>query len=117
MGQVWTKADFDGLDTQGFEGGRGSCLAVTAQGPGADGQLFTADDVYEADLNRSPAFVSSDSHGGDGIASAMDRVRPFYSNHPSGAVFVHADGSTHFVAEDIERRAYILRSHMKSGTR
>lgn len=116
LGQVWSKADFNGMDNQGFSGGRGSCLAVTAQGPGPDGQYFTNDDVYEADLNVEPAFISTDANRALGGASDRDRVRPFLSRHPSGACFVHADGSTHFVAETIDRREYILRSHMNSGT-
>lgn len=115
MGQVWSKADFDGMDNQGFDGGRGSCLAVTAQSLGADGQLWTADDVYEADLNAEPAFVSADLEADDGRESDFDRVRPFIGPHPGGAVFSNADGSVQFVDENIDRQAYILRSHIKSG--
>ncbi len=98
----------------GFEGGRGSCLAVTAQFVGLDGQWFTSDDRYDADLNVLPAIISLDFGTGEG-RNTLDRVRPFISQHPGGAVFSHADGSTHFVPSDIERRTYILRSHIRSG--
>jgi hypothetical protein len=103
------------MDEMGFQGGRGSCLAVTAQYVGADGKWWTDDDVYDADLNAEPAFVSADMAAGDGEESALDRVRPFMSAHPGGAVFSHVDGSTHFVNQDVERRAYVVRSHISSG--
>lgn len=115
MGQVWSKADFDGMDQMGFDGGRGSCLAVTAQSVGPDGEWWTSDDVYEADLNETPAFISVDISTLDGVADQFDRVRPFNSAHPGGAVFSHADGSVHFVDDNIDRRSYIIRSHMRSG--
>ena len=99
----------------GFDGGRGSCLAVTAQYVGDDGLWWTDDDVYDADLNSEPAFVSADFATADGVVDEFDRVRPFMSSHPGGAVFSHADGSTHFVDEGVERRTYIIRSHMSSG--
>jgi hypothetical protein len=41
MGQVWSKADFDGSGRGAFQGGRGSVLAVTAQNPGPDGIFDT----------------------------------------------------------------------------
>lgn len=115
MGQVWSKADFDGMDAMGHDGGRGSCLAVTAQSIGTDGEWWTADDIYDADLNVEPAFMSVDLGSGDGEVEPFDRVRPFLGAHPGGAVFAHADGSVHFVAEGIERRTYIIRSHIKIG--
>ena len=99
----------------GHDGGRGSCLAVTAQSIGTDGEWWTADDIYDADLNVEPAFMSVDLGSGDGQVEPFDRVRPFLSAHPGGAVFAHADGSVHFVAEGIERRTYIIRSHIKIG--
>ncbi len=99
----------------GFDGGRGSCLAVTAQYVGDDRAWWTDDDIYEADLNAEPGFVSADFAVADGEVDAFDRVRPFMGAHPGGAVFSHVDGSTHFVAEDIERRTYIVRSHINSG--
>ena len=55
MGQVWTSADFDGVDEAGAEGGRGGPLAVTAQNPGPDGEWDTADDVV-APLNGNPCW-------------------------------------------------------------
>lgn len=99
----------------GFDGGRGSCLAVTAQSVGPDREWWTADDVYEADLNVEPGFVSADLGLLPGQVNPMDRVRPFIGAHPGGAVFSHADGSVHFVDESIQRRTYIIRSHIKSG--
>ena len=114
MGQVWSKADFDGMDQMGFDGGRGSCLAVTAQYIGFDDQWWT-DDVYDADLNAEPVFVSADMGTNVGGKDSADRVRSFISAHPGGAVFSHADGSVHYVDETINRRAYIIRSHIKSG--
>ncbi len=115
MGQVWSKADFDGMDSMGFDGGRGSCLAVTAQSFGADEQWWTSDDVYDADLNAEPAFISADFSTEEGVVGDFDRVRPFIGAHPGGAVFSHADGSVHFVSESIDRRSYINRSHVSSG--
>lgn len=115
MGQVWSKADFDGMDEMGFHGGRGSCLAVTAQHIGFDDQWWTDDDIYDADLNAEPAFVSADFAIDDGERDSFDRVRPFMSAHPGGAVFSYADGSTHFVSDDIDRREYIVRSHIRIG--
>jgi len=115
MGQVWSKADFDGMDAMGFDGGRGSCLAVTAQHIGFDNQWWTNDDIYDADLNAQPAIISIDIAVGDGEFSSNDRVRPFMSAHPGGAVFSNADGSVRFVSEDIERRTYIVRSHISIG--
>lgn len=115
LGQVWSKADFDGMDAMGFDGGRGSCLAVTAQSIGPDGEWWTSDDIYEADLNVQPAFISADLGTGDGQIEQFDRVRPFLSAHPGGAVFSHADGSVHFVDDNIQRRTYIIRSHIRSG--
>jgi hypothetical protein len=103
------------MDEMGYDGGRGSCLAVTAQSVGDDNQWWTSDDVYDADLNSEPAIVSADLGVADGVEDAFDRVRPFVGLHPGGAVFSHADGSVHFVDESIERRTYIIRSHIKSG--
>lgn len=99
----------------GLNGGRGSCLAVTAQHIGFDGQWWTDDDIYDADLNAEPAFISADIGADDDEYNSADRVRPFISAHPGGAVFSHADGSVHFVSDDITRRTYIIRSHIASG--
>ena len=96
----------------GFNGGRGSCLAVTAQYIGFDDQWWTGDDVYDADLNAEPAFISADVGDDIGEKDSSDRVRPFISTHPGGAVFAHADGSVHFTNDNIERRTYIMRSHI-----
>jgi len=99
----------------GFDGGRGSCMAATAQSIGPDNQWWTEDDVYSADLNSEPAIISADIGTGAGEENRFDRVRPFFSVHPGGAVFAHADGSVHFVSETIDQRAYIVRSHISIG--
>ena len=115
MGQVWSAADFDGWDESGFEGGRGSCLAVTAQYIGDDGVWFTDDDINDADLNGVPAMISYDSSAAAGQRGAADRVRAFLSEHTSGANFVYADGSTHFYPDSTDRHNYISRSRIQSG--
>lgn len=88
---------------------------MTAQFVGEDGVWFTDDDVNEADLNVQPAFVSVDLGLATGERNSADHVRPFVSMHPGGGVFSHADGSTHFVSDDIDRSAYISRSHIRLG--
>ena len=60
MGQVWSKADFDGFNETGHHGGHGSVLAVTAQNSGVDGRFSTSDDIL-ALLNENPASVSIDN--------------------------------------------------------
>ena len=105
MGQVWSKANFDGTSTAGFAGGRGSVLAVTAQNPGADGMWGTADDIL-APLNSAPVDVSIDWTPGPNAADPLDRVRGFYSVHASGAFFVFADGSTRFLNRAIDPGLY-----------
>ncbi len=105
MGQVWSKADFDGLNETGHEGGHGSVLAVTAQNPGEDGIAGTDDDVL-APLNEVPAAVSIDAVVGPDCADQGDRVRGFYSLHSGGAHFLFADGSVTFIQEDISPTVY-----------
>ena len=102
MGQVWSQADFDGLNETGHKGGYGSVLAVTGQNPGPDGQFKTADDVL-APLNVAPVDASPGPVCGD----PMDRVRGFYSLQSGGANFLVADGSIHFVTDDISRAVYL----------
>ncbi|MGI9427697.1 MAG: H-X9-DG-CTERM domain-containing protein [Bythopirellula sp.] len=106
MGQVWSKADFDGLNETGHEGGHGSVLAVTAQNPGPDGKYVTADDVL-APLNIVPADVSIDWTPGSDCQHTLDRIRGFFSYHPGGANFVLADGSVQFIGERISATTYI----------
>lgn len=105
MGQVWSSADFDGLNETGHHGGRGSIIAVTAQNPGADGVWGTGDDVLTP-LNSEPSEVSIDWTPGNTNPDSMDRVRGFYSQHSGGANFALADGSTHFVPETIDIQVY-----------
>jgi len=105
MGQVWSKADFDGLNETGHEGGRGSVLAITAQNPGPDGQFGTTDDIL-APLNASPAAVSIDANPGPDCQDRLDRVRGFFSFHVGGANFLLADGSVHFIGESISPKLY-----------
>ncbi len=114
MGQVWSKADFDGLNEAGFQGGRGSVLAVTAQNPGHDGKYGTPDDVL-APLNALPVPVSIDNAPGDNCADPLDRVRSFFSFHRSGANFLFGDGSVRFVDETIEDKAYRVLSTIDGG--
>ena len=105
MGQVWSKADFDGLMETGHRGGHGSVLAVTAQNPGPDGLFATPDDVLSP-LNTVPLAVSIDATPGPRCDDPLDRVRGFYSLHQGGANFVFGDASVRFVATDIEPAAY-----------
>ncbi len=105
MGQVWTKASFDGINKAGHRGGRGSVLAVTAQNPGPDGQYDTPDDVL-APLNTLPASVSLDATPGDDCHDPWDRVRGFFSMHTGGGHFVFGDSSVRFLSTDIEPRLY-----------
>ncbi len=114
MGQVWSSADFDGIDTAGTHGGRGSVLAVTLQNPGPDGIDGTADDVT-APLNRDPADVSIDFVPNDACGHASDRVRNFISSHDGGAQFLLGDGSVRFVSENIDATTYRNVSTMSGG--
>ena len=106
MGQVWSKANFDGLKETGHQGGHGSVLAVTAQNPGVDGQYGTSDDVL-APLNSVPVSVSIDWTPGPHCQDPLDRVRGFYSFHAGGANFANADGSVHFIDDRLSARAYL----------
>lgn len=105
MGQVWFKADCDGINETGFQGGRGSAFAVTAQNSGADGVWNTGDDLDEP-LNSFPAEVTIDWTPTDQREDLLDRVRGFYSYHSGGGHFVYADTSTHLIDEDIEANVY-----------
>lgn len=105
MGQVWSKAQFDGAKWAKGEGGRGSVLAVTAQNPGKDGRFGTADDVA-APLNVAPVDVSIDPVPGPNCQDPFDRVRGFFSLHVGGANFLLADGAVRFVGEEIEPAIY-----------
>jgi len=104
MGQVWSKANFDGINRAGHLGGRGSVMAVTAQNAGDDDQWGTADDVL-ARINQQPVDVSIDMVSNDG-GSNQDRVRGFLSFHPQTCNFVFGDGSTHSISEDIAQDLY-----------
>ena len=115
MGQVWSKADFDGVSGQGHEGGRGSCLAVTSQNPGPDGEWDTSDDSLEP-MNSDPLNISTDaSVTSTDVANPEDRVRGYYSFHPGGANFGFADGSIQFVRETIDATTYRHLSSMNGG--
>ncbi len=76
-------------------------LAVTAQNPGPDGRWNTPDDLLER-LDKRPASISIDNAPGDDCKDPLDRIRGFASSHPSGASFVFADGSTHFISNSID---------------
>lgn len=114
MGQVWSSADFDGINRLNFEGGRGSVLAVTMQNPGPDGIDGTADDVG-APLNRVPSDVSVDFVDNDPCGHAGDRIRNFISSHEGGAVFLLGDGSVRFVSETIDEGLYRAISTISGG--
>ena len=105
MGQVWSKANFDGINETGFQGGRGSILAVTAQNPGGDGLWNTGDDILTP-LNNEPSDVSIDWTVGTDNADPNDRVRGFYSQHAGGGVFALGDASTRFINESIDANLY-----------
>lgn len=105
MGQVWSSADFDGTRFGGFEGGRGSVLAVVQQHAGPDGIDGTTDDIT-APLNRIPVDASIDWVGGSGCVDDQDRVRNFIGAHTGGAFFVLGDGSVRFVNESIDADLY-----------
>ena len=115
MGQVWSKADFDGVLGQGNEGGRGSCLAVTSQNPGPDGLWDTTDDVLEP-MNTEPLNISTDaSTSSTDTENPSDRVRGFYSYHPGGANFVLGDGSVQYLKETLDATTYRQLSSMNGG--
>ena len=114
MGQVWFKADCDGVNEASFQGGRGSAFAVTAQNAGADRVWDTSDDLEEP-LNASPAEVTVDWLPGDEGEDLLDRVRGFFSYHAGGSIFVHADGSTHFITSEINAGVYRAYSTRAGG--
>jgi len=116
MGQVWSKADFDGFAMLGNRGGRGSVLAVTTQNAGPDGVFGTADDV-QAPLNplRRGVQVSVDWSLDNSCSNSNDRVREFASLHAGGANFLMADGSARFVRDTIDFRIYQALSTIQGG--
>ena len=79
-------------------------LAVTAQRDG-----------IETPLNFAPVDVSIDANPGPDCADPDDRVRGFYSLHPTGANFVFADASVRFVTETIDGKVYRALSTMDRG--
>ena len=95
MGQVWSKANFDGTNKLKHLGGHGSVLAVTAQ----NAKLFTP-------LNKRPVDVSVDDSSQTGCQDALDRVRGFTSLHVGGAYFLMGDGSVRFVSNNINQSNY-----------
>ena len=113
LGQVWSKADCNGIRELGYGGGAGSVFAVTAQNPGADGKWNTIDDL-NAPINSNPAAVTVDRNPDDNCQDLGDRVRGFSSKHPGGAVFVFADGSTRMISEDIDQSMYREMSTIRS---
>lgn len=116
MGQVWSKANFDGRQAFGNQGGRGSVLAVTTQNAGPDGVFGTADDVL-APLNplRRGVQVSVDLSFGYSCNNPDDRIREFASLHAGGGNFLMADGSARFVADTIQFRLYQALSTIREG--
>ncbi len=114
LGQVWSKASFNGTDAAGHRGGRGSVVAVTAETPGADGRYGTDDDVL-APLNSRPMWLSIDWVPNSGCGDLEDRVRGFFSMHTGGANFVMGDGSVQFVSENIDGAIYRELSTIDGG--
>ena len=116
MGQVWSKADFDGDTANGGDGGRGSVLAVTAQNAGEDG-IWQTDDDLVTPLNQFPGDISIDaSFSDDDVQNNLDRVRGFFSYHGSGgANFVFGDGSVRFLSQEIDSDTYVFISTIDSG--
>lgn len=116
MGQVWSKADFDGRQGFGNKGGRGSVLAVTSQNAGVDGVFGTTDDVL-APLNpfRRGVQVSVDLSFDNSCSNPDDRVREFASLHSGGGNFLMADGSVRFIADAIHFRTYQALSTIQGG--
>ena len=105
MGQVWSKANFDGTNANRHLGGHGSVLAVTAQNPGPDSRYGTEDDIL-ARLNTAPVSVTIDASPGPDCQDSRDRVRSFFSYHGSGANFVFADASVRFITDEISQSTY-----------
>lgn len=105
LGQVWSKADCNGIRELGLAGGVGSVLAVTAQNPGSDGEWNTFDDL-NAPLNQLPGAVTIDRTPDDNCQDLGDRVRGFSSKHSGVVVFVFADGSTRLISESIDIPTY-----------
>ncbi len=104
MGQVWSKANFDGTNKRKHLGGHGSVLAVTAQ----NANLFTP-------LNKRPVDVSVDDSGQTGCGDALDRVRGFTSLHVGGAYFLMGDGSVRFVSNNINHTSSRSMSTISGG--
>ena len=105
MGQVWSKADIDGIPEHGHHGGCGSVLAVTSQNLGSDKLLGTPDDML-APLNARPVWISVDASVGPNCQNTSDTIRNFTSFHAEGAYFVSGDGSVHFIVNTIEPATY-----------
>ena len=104
MGQVWSKANFDGTNKFGHLGGHGSVLAVTGQ----NANLFTR-------LNKRPVDVSVDDSGETGCGDSLDRVRGFTSLHVGGAFFLMGDGSVRFVSNNVDQTSYRNMSTISGG--
>lgn len=100
-GQVWSSADFDGINRTGHDGGCGSILAVTAQHPGDDDTWGTVDDLL-APLNAQPGHVSIDMNVGPNCSDRKDRVRNFLGGHDGLVVFAFCDGSVRNVTQDVD---------------
>ena len=114
LGQLWTKADFDGDHDFGNEGGRGSCLAVTGQHPGPDNEWGTVDDLITP-IGQNPTELSVDNGGDGNFEHATDRVRGFYGYHEGLIHFAYADGSTHSIPISVDPSVMILLSIRNDG--
>lgn len=105
MGQVWTKADCDGIRELNHKGGFGGPLAVTAQNPGNDGEWNTSDDLLSP-MNQSPGNTTVDSNANDNCQDSGDRCRGFAGKHEGGVIFAFADGSARLLSESVDQATY-----------
>ena len=112
MGQIWTKADFDGGCNGEHRGGHGSVLAVTAQNFGKDGVV--SDDDPLAPINQEPVLCSIDFRPGSECADQQDRIRGFFGFH-QGAHFVYLDASVRMVTDLVSPAVYVAQSTRDAG--
>lgn len=113
MGQMWTKADFDGGCNGDHRGGHGSVLAVTAQNFGKNGVLDDVDDMLTP-INQVPVVCSIDFRPGADCEDRQDRVRGFFGYH-QGANFVFLDASVRMVTDLVSPDVYIAQSTRDRG--
>jgi hypothetical protein len=102
---------------------------------GLSNTFLIGEDVYDANValngprqTNIPNAGFGWNHGGNAVRTAAIRLNyprsdlgdwttlhGFHSNHPGGALFALADGSTRFVANGISRRAYLAAGTIRGG--